>query len=212
MRPPFDSLADFTGKGSTRKPPDPPSTKYVEPLGTVQQIEPLAVWEGPSKTKGRIRRTVLFWSQSNLASFHRSFALAGFAVVALIIGTSMLFRVSDVAVELTENTGDVAADQVPENSIPTANEPDPADLWSPDNSVLTFGEDRPAKRTAGRRPARTRFSLAVDRARHLLPRPQFIVSDFIPTTLVIYIENGLVKSRIEPQLASNYSKQPPGSH
>ena len=34
--------------------------------------------------------------------------------------------------------------------------------------------------------------------RHTLPRPQFIVSDFTPTTLVIYVENGVVKTRIEP--------------
>jgi len=34
-----------------------------------------------------------------------------------------------------------------------------------------------------------------------------MVTGFVPTTLVIYAENGEIKTRIEPQLTSGYKKQ-----
>src|SRR5690242_8314626 len=134
MRRPFDSLEDFTGRNRARKPPDPPATRYVEPLGTRQQLEPLAVWDGSIKAK---RWRSISWPQK-FDAFHRSFALAGFALIALIIGSSVYFRISDVAVELGENTNNMAAEDQPANSVATVSEPDPADLVSRDNSLLTF--------------------------------------------------------------------------
>jgi hypothetical protein len=42
-----------------------------------------------------------------------------------------------------------------------------------------------------------------------LPRPRLIVSNFVPTTLIIYIDNGEIKTRIEPQLTAGYKKPSP---
>ena len=39
-----------------------------------------------------------------------------------------------------------------------------------------------------------------------MPSPQFIVSEFVPTTMFIFVENGEVKSRIEPQLTAGYKR------
>jgi hypothetical protein len=38
------------------------------------------------------------------------------------------------------------------------------------------------------------------------------VSEFVPTTLIIYIENGEIKTRIEPQLTAAYKKPAPLSN
>jgi hypothetical protein len=35
---------------------------------------------------------------------------------------------------------------------------------------------------------------------HQPPQPRIFVSDFVPTTLVIYAENGEIKKRIEPNV------------
>lgn len=189
MRRPFDSLDDFSGKAGQRKRPEPPANRYVEPLGTRQQIEPLAVWEGPLTNKRRL----------GYASFQRSFAVTGFVVIALIIGGSLFFRVSDVATELRENTSEITPTQQPENSVAAVTTSDPSSLVSTDNPVLTFDEDRPVQRPLRSRPVRTRAPFISFQPRHPLPHPQYIVSDFVPTTLVIYIENGMVKTRIEPR-------------
>jgi len=209
MRRPFDSLDDFTGKIGQRKQPDPPATRYVEPLGTRQEIEPLAVWDGPVKNKGRL---AFSWPQLNAASFDRSFALAGLVIIALVIGSSIYFRVSDVAVELSDNTSNVADEQQPDSSMAASEEPVISDLLSSNNSVFKFDGDQPAKRPSRSRSNRPRVSFAAFQLRHQLPRPQFIVSDFIPTTLVIYVENGVVKTRIEPQTTAAYFRQRPTSN
>ena len=47
--------------------------------------------------------------------------------------------------------------------------------------------------------------------RRPLIRPKFWVSDFVPTTLIIYVDKGEIKTRIEPQLTADY-KRPPASN
>src|SRR5206468_394286 len=42
--------------------------------------------------------------------------------------------------------------------------------------------------------------------RHLPRTAQLATTKFIPTTLIIYVEKGEVKSRIEPQLTAAYKK------
>jgi hypothetical protein len=37
-------------------------------------------------------------------------------------------------------------------------------------------------------------------------RPKLVVSKFVPTTLIIYPENGVIKTRIEPQLTAAYKR------
>jgi hypothetical protein len=56
------------------------------------------------------------------------------------------------------------------------------------------------------RAARPRMIHAIYRVRHLQNRRQLAVTKFIPTTLIIYVENGEVRSRIEPQLTAAYKK------
>lgn len=51
---------------------------------------------------------------------------------------------------------------------------------------------------------RPRAIAAVYQARPHLRRPRLIMSKFAPTTLIIYSENGVIKTRIEPQLTAVY--------
>jgi hypothetical protein len=51
-----------------------------------------------------------------------------------------------------------------------------------------------------------RIIAAVYKPRIRAHRPAFIMSKFVPTTLIIYPENGVIKTRIEPQLTAVYNK------
>jgi len=47
---------------------------------------------------------------------------------------------------------------------------------------------------------------AVYKPRTRTHRPALVMSKFVPTTLIIYPENGVIKTRIEPQLTAVYKK------
>jgi hypothetical protein len=47
---------------------------------------------------------------------------------------------------------------------------------------------------------------AVYKPRPRSRRPALVMSKFVPTTLIIYPENGIIKTRIQPQLTAVYKK------
>jgi hypothetical protein len=51
-----------------------------------------------------------------------------------------------------------------------------------------------------------RILSAVYKPRTRAHRPALVISKFVPTTLIIYPENGVIKSRLEPQLAAVFKK------
>lgn len=209
MRRPFESLEDFTGRSGLRKPPDPPLPKYVEPLGTRQHLEPLAVWEGPSK------RHLFRWSSiysrafPQLAPFHRSVAAGAFSLLALIVGTTLYFGNRNLAVELSNANDEVATVQEPGLDEVTPSDQNRDDLTNSDDAIAPSDPNQPVKRSIHLRHSRPRVLFARYPTRHALPPPSLVLSDFIPTTLVIYVEKGVVKSRIQPQTAAVLAKPRP---
>lgn len=214
MRRPFDSLEDFTGKTGLRKPPDPPSAKYVEPLGTRQELEPLAIWEEPLKKSaaGRAFRRRLLTSFPKFAAFNRSMVAGATAMVAVVIGATFYFENRNGAMLPPSEPRQVTTVKEPEQLVQAPDDPDLSSLSTSDDPTFSYDDDQTSKRRERPRRLKQRVLFAAYHQRHVLPRPQFIVSDFIPTTLIIYVENGVVKTRIEPQLPTANAKPRPSSN
>jgi hypothetical protein len=219
MRAPNESLDDFINKAARRKTAEPPPLKSVHLTGEVEIVKPLATSYDFAKRKadGASLRT----GRHRLSWFHRSLAVAGsFALIALILGTGIFIRLYGPPAKLAENhtdtvagPSDVATNEQPERLQVPDEEQTSSDLLPESNSPFAFSGPSPARsvahrRSVARRP-KPRLLLAVYRPRHFAPRPQFVVSSFFPTTLDIYIENGEIKTRIEPWLTAAYKSSLP---
>lgn len=91
--------------------------------------------------------------------------------------------------------------------VPRADEA-PDSNFVPARPMVTRRRARP-HRPPAYIPRRRRPLFAAERPpQRPLFRPKLWISDFVPTTLVIYIDKGQVKTRVEPQFATNYNKPP----
>jgi hypothetical protein len=209
MRIPKEDLKDFTYFDVVKNRPDPPAKVTLHPSGEFEDLKPLAVWDGPLETD--LRAGSYF---SRLSEFHRTLALTGAsAALAVAIGTALWLNAA-----LSEHIRpiEVAADQeTAETTLSELSTDDPELLSDSDTSFFSapdasIGQPAPArsvyrkKRRYAPRPA-VRF--AADRVkRRPLIKPQFIVSEFVPTRLLIFVENGEIKTRIEPQLSASFKR------
>lgn len=227
MWPPNDNLDDF--RSSPERMGEPPSSVLLESSGETEVLKPLAVWEGYGKNGAP--DTSLDGAQPGLSWFHRSLAVSSVvAGLALIVATGAYLGIYGPPVGSLEGMNNVAItspdtaidQQVVENQT-SQEESDDSDSLLNTNSPSAFMAPEALPSVTKRRTVRPwrafravskpRVLFAANHSRrwHLLPRPQFIVSDFVPTTLVIYVENGAIKTRIEPQLTATYKRQPAGS-
>lgn len=189
MWKPEDSLEDYTVKPAPHVTPDPPRSVSLQRTGEFEVLKPLT----PSRVRKGIRsfRRVVpqpLWFRRFLVVGSGALVLVAFALISAIL------------VGINEQTAgpDVAAN---ENSDYTAQA---EDLYSFDLSLpLTFLPviDRSNTR---RRQTRPTTLLAVSKPRpQLRPRLEPEDPDFVPTTLVIYAQNGVITSRIEPWLQAS---------
>lgn len=212
MRKPNESLDDFVVKAVPPEPPaEPPSWVSLRLTGEVEVLKPLARWEAPAKPNPAILD--LRPAPHRLSWFHRSLAVGGgLAIIAFIFVSAILVAIYDSPAELPESAasqfdnagdpGELAIDVKPGGRLLPAKEPPMSDKFTTATTQLPF-ELPTAVRTIARSSfARLRARLTIPRPRRQPARPQIVVSEFVPTTQVIYIENGEIKSRIEPQLTA----------
>jgi hypothetical protein len=207
MRVPNESLDDFTA--SQRKPSEPPSLKLVRPSGDVEVLKPLARAElhpqADIKTAAYVPPAAFPGHGQELSWFLRSIAAVGaFAgVVAVVLGSSILIGIYDPPVAEDQGPRQIERLQVTQSRPPKAPTPfnsSPAEI-SAGNVTEAL---RPVPAVMRSRPARPRAVAAVYRPRR--SRRQLILTKFVPTTLIIYPENGVIKTRIEPQLTAAYRR------
>lgn len=206
MRIPRESLDDFIRATAPKPEPQPPA-KYVRLTGEIEVLKPLATWDGVVKPNA-----AAFWRGQvawyRLSAFHRSLATGGVvALMALMLGSAVFLRTDRSPIEQVMVTGDITDQPLPTELSPTV-EPDlKSDLLTADDVPSTFEAPKSQRLAINRRavgslrphiPNRT-FTAAIQRARHQLPNSQFWVSQFVPTTLVIFVEKGEIKTRTEPQ-------------
>ena len=218
MRVPDEDLDDFRGKPDPT-PDGPAPHAPLKFTGEIEVLKPLARWEGANKSKAAAAgkdsdSSVWFW----LSWFHRSLALAAaLSVITFVLGTGIYIAVYGPPSGLIENPGDanVSPDDLSmgrrsDNDLAPTGSPDVADSLPAADSTFNFNEPREKRVILKHRPtaqhvtgvAYKRVQLASNRSPHQQLRPQFWVSQFVPTTLIIYIDHGEVKTRIEPQSTS----------
>ena len=187
MRFPNEKLDDF--KGPKNKRIDPPAKVNLEFTGESEMLKPLAHWDGP-RNRGIFQR--LSW-------FHRSLAMAGaLTVVSFLLGTGLYLAVYGPPVEPTDSD-EVAFQQPPDDSRSAA------DSVTFDQPVRVSLPPAPRKHRSGRavarqKPFQVRAVVAVYRPQRRPLQPQMWVSEFVPTTTIIYVESGAVRTRVEPQV------------
>jgi len=198
---------DVTNIDSQQQPA--PDKKLVRPSGYTEVLKPLARWENaPAKSNASsgesFQRPAPFPGHADEVSwFLRALALGvgSLALIAFILGSSVLIGISDPP-QL------VADSRSPENPqlkrlLADRYELAPYDLLPAEDSASDF-DDLPLIEEVRPRSARPHAILASYHRRRLTPRPQFVRTDFIPTKLIIYPEDGVIKTRIEPQLTAVY--------
>ena len=203
MRFPKESLDDF--KGPKKQPSIPPAKVWLEWTGETEQLKPLARWEGPLKANANAGNFF-----RHLSWFHRSLAMAGsLTVVTFLLGTGLYLIVYGPPVDQQE---DLAVEQ-PLETLTSTSQPNTVDIPSTANDPSLSDDLRSVSPSPRRRQVRARISQTIPQPRPIIHRslrewlhPPLWVSQFFPTKTIIFIENGVVRTRVEPQVVSDYKK------
>lgn len=215
IRRPNETLDDFQSRVTA--PVEPPDAVLLYPTGDIERLEPLAHSEDFTNSEAVIG-TFSSVAPRRFSWFHRTLAVGGALAIIAFLGAGLLFRVYRPTVEPVGPV-DVASDQPADISTPS-DKSDGLDLFSPINSPFAFDGLPVVRKAAKPRRVSSRSSGNAYRPQRTTPNPQItallrhsqlMVSDFVPTTLIIYIENGEIKTRVEPQLTAAYKKSPPGN-
>lgn len=215
MRMPNETLEDFQSRVAA--PAEPPSKVLLYPTGDIEVLEPLAHAEEFVKTETAAPAggTVAGPVKYPFSWFHRVLAFGGALAIIAFLAISLLNAIYRTPVEPVSPV-DVASDQSTADTLAPSEELDDPDTLTAVDSPFAFNgfpvaRNAPSPRRVSSRPFRSvyRPQTVRQQARPIVPHPQLIVSEFVPTTLIIYIENGEIKTRIEPQLTATYKKPPP---
>jgi hypothetical protein len=203
MRIPKESLEDFASRSADRKPADPPPVFLLRSSGKVKLLKPLTSAEDLARAKALAAGP---WVR-RLSWFHRSLVITGaVAMIAFLVSTIYIGLYGPTG-EFASRSNDAAASRKRKGPVPPK---DPGLFRSKPESqppVMIDEQPAPARSIARSSHSRPRVELAVYRQRHAASRrSKFVMSKFVPTTLVIYAENGQIKTRIEPQLTAGYKK------
>jgi hypothetical protein len=125
-------------------------------------------------------------------------------MIALVLVSAIFFGINDPAAG-----PDFATNARPDDVMTQPEEPYSFDLSSPTAFEPATGAVDIVRSITRRRPARSSIRVAVNRPR-LRARPLAVpeVPKFVPTTLVIYAENGVINTRIEPWSQAGDRKTP----
>lgn len=209
MRKPTDSLDNFIGRPAPKveQPPRPVSVKLT---GQVDVLKPLATSNRLAKRKAVINDPSVRSFPLGASQSHPALAMgAGFAVIALILLSAVFIGINEPPVEQTDGSmdfavdpSDLATDEFPGDILSQTEEPFTSDINSASSGLNRLHSLRS---TATSRRARRGPRLAAYRPRR--PRRRLIlVTEIVPTTLVIYPEDGEIKTRIELQVSALYRK------
>ena len=209
MRIPDENLDDFTTNITTAKPAAPPPVRSLHFSGKVEVLKPVVSPEVLAEPEAATGSTFLSPSPDThrLSVSYRSLAFAGgLAIIALILASGIFFAIYRPPVEPAVSQSDPGPEQQPEGILTPREEPDLTDRLIATSLPPISNTPRAVRSVIRRVPARPRVRRAVYRPRNVVRPPQTTETGFVPTTLVIYLEKGEVKTRIEPQLTSGYKK------
>lgn len=206
MLKPNESLDDYVVR-ALPEPAEPPLPVSLRFTGEVEVLKPLARWERPVK----LVPAGVESAPQRLSWFHRSLVMGGgFAVAALVLASAIVIGVSDAT--SGPETAQIDFIEVPAGGVEavTPEEPLSADIFSAASAHQP--EETAAFRIRKYRKTRVNIARSNAPVRTRLRKPFVrpnkepngsLVSRFVPTTLIIYIENGFIRSRTEPWLADH---------
>jgi len=199
MRKPNDSLDEFVVKAqdTTTEPPSPVSLHFT---GEVEVLKPLALFGGPAKSEAATADTRPYTEPNGLSWFHRSLIAGGaFAIGAIVLASAIFIGIYEgPGDQSTEVAGASEVSEVPGvTEVAGVSEVPDSEIRIPQSEIRNQSDSQSAIRN------RKSFAFKPRRQQH---RSQFVKTNFVPTTLVIFIERGEIKTRIEPQLTTDYKK------
>ena len=190
MRKPSESIEDFKVSPAPAVAPEPPRAVFLRRTGEVEVVKPLTVsaervqitFKGP---RSRVPANPL-WFRRFLAAGSGALVIIGLVLVsAILVGIN---DPAEVATNIMPNQDSTQTEELFSFDISSASPVTPATLG------ISIFRSNPK-----RVPIRPRVRLVVSKPKpQLRPIPQPEQPKFVPTTLVIYAENGVINTRIEP--------------
>ena len=118
-------------------------------------------------------------------------------MIALVLLSAIFIGISDQRIS---EVGDIAYIEVnDENAV--SDQLTSSDIFSiPDREQATSQPAARSRRTTFAARVRPRTQPTAARPQTQIAEPEVTIAKFSPTTMIIYIENGVVRSRIEPLL------------
>lgn len=218
MWKPDDSLDEFIGTVAVEPPAEPPRAVVLQSTGEVEVLKPLARWETPGKTDALAFAKPVASASYRSPWLQRPLVIGGgLAVLGIVLASAILIGVSDSANDSVSSSMSIAEGSNDKTDRAAfKEEPLASDVFTPEvpfpeaeNALRTsptrdrsfVSRTRKANRAAAASSTRPVARFAAQPTQRKPAKPSLVISNFAPTTLVIFIENGQVKSRIEPWLA-----------
>ena len=203
MWKPNDSLDDYSVR-SAPVTPEPPSAVSLQVTGEVEVLKPLTRTElrakrartGFKMTRARLKPQPLW--------FRRFLAVGSGAlvVIGLVLVSAILVGINDPAAG-----PDVATNVTADYTLMQSEEPFTLEIAPASADETVSDEVEIVRPIARRRSVRRSVHFATHKSkRQFRPLPQPEEPAFFPTTLVIYAENGVINSRIEPWIQTGDRK------
>ena len=198
MWKPDQSLDDYIVNPNREGISETPRAASLRATGEVEVLKPLTPQE-VCATPDRIGIQALHRPGPHQPLWFRRFVAAGsgaLVMIALILVSAILVGINDPVDGL-----DVATFVKPDDDSTQPEELFSFDFSSPSTFTAANGGVNIVRSNFRRRRARPRIHTAPNKPKLLvLPPPQAEQPKFVPTTLVIYAENGVINTRIEPWL------------
>jgi hypothetical protein len=200
MWKPKESLDDFLVKPPTEAAVKPPRKVWLRLTSEKRKLQPLTREEEPRVKSYRPNAPFQpLWFRRLVAVGSGALAVIAFALIsAILIGISDPSAGTEVATNL-EPAGAVMPSEEPFSLYDLS-----ASSLAPAGPKIDIVSSH-----VRRKPARARIRFAGHKPKpelRSLPQPE--EPTFAPTTLVIYAENGVINTRIEPWLQAGYKKLP----
>ena len=209
MQAPNESLEDFMTTDAAQKTVEPPPVRSLQPTGQVEVLKPLARTDQlvrfRAATGRMIVRPVPVPRPKGFSWYHRSLAFSGaVAVSALLLG---IFAGLYAPPEPSGSQSGLVLEQQPEGIRAFQNEAETDDRSNAMTAPRPSDKVNEVRKAGKRRYIRQRYTRTPNRPQPTSGPAHLVVSEFVPTTLIIYIENGEVKTRVELQPTAIHRKK-----
>ena len=196
MRKPDENLDDYIVKPAPEVSSEPPRSVWLWRTGKVEVLKPLTHAEvRANSARSTFKSFRLPVGQQPL--WFRRFLVVGsgaLVFIAAVLVSAILVGINDPVAG-----PDVATKGPTDDKLTQLQEPYSFDLSYPLTLLPEIRAGDVVRSHTRRRMARPRTDLKPNKTRaRLRPLPQPEVPTFVPTTLVIYAENGVINTRIEP--------------